>query len=277
MHPALLLLHPVALIGWTSWSLHWSTILGLAAIGAWYLWRSVHAGASAARTPSTPQRARFCAGLLVIFLSLNGPLHDLSDGYLFSAHMVQHLLLTLVAPPLLISGTPGWMLRPALGWPVAKSLLRRLTRPAACFAIFNVVVAAWHLPVVYNLAMAHHGMHIVQHLLFMAAAVLMWWPLLSPLPELPRLAYPAQMLYLFLMSIPMSIVSIFIVYADVVLYPAYASAARVWGLSPREDQLIGGLIMWIPGGLFFYAVMTVVFFKWVGKGEDSAASAQVTG
>ena len=275
MVPALLLLHPVAQVGWTRWSLHWSTIAGVAAIAGWYLWRARQAPAEAAHMPTVRQRARFLAGLLVILLSLNGPLHDLSDSYLFSAHMVQHLLLTLAVPPLLISGTPGWMLRPALRWPVAGTLLRRLTRPVACFAIFNVVVAAWHLPVLYNLAMAHHGIHIVQHLLFMAAAALMWWPLISPLPELPRLAYPAQMLYLFLMSIPMSIVSIFIVYADVVLYPAYASAARVWGLSPREDQLIGGLIMWIPGGLFFYLVMTVVFFKWAAKGEDSAASAQV--
>lgn len=275
MYPALLLLHPVAQVGWTRWSLHWSTVVGVGALAGWYLWRTHHAPPEGAHTPTARQRARFISGLLVVVLSLNGPLHDLSDSYLFSAHMVQHLLLTLAVPPLLISGTPGWMLRPALRWPVAGALLRRLTRPVACFAIFNVVVAAWHLPVLYNLAMAYHGVHIAQHLMLMAAAVLMWWPLLSPLAELPRLAYPAQMLYLFLMSIPMSIVSIFIVYADVVLYPAYAAAARVWGLSPREDQLIGGLIMWIPGGLFFYLVMTVVFFRWSAKGEDSAAGAQV--
>jgi putative membrane protein len=189
--------------------------------------------------------------------------------------MVQHLILTLAVPPLLIAGTPGWMLRPLLAVRPIAMAARWLTKPIHCFLIFNVVVAAWHLPPLYNLAMTHHAVHILQHLMFMFAAVLMWWPFLSPLPELPRLAYPGQMLYCFLMSIPMSIVSIYIVYADQVLYPAYASAPRIWGISPMDDQLIGGLIMWIPGGLFFYAVMTVVFFKWAGRGVDDTAGAQV--
>jgi putative membrane protein len=111
--------------------------------------------------------------------------------------------------------------------------------------------------------------------MFMVAAVLMWWPLLSPLPELPRVAYPAQMLYSFLLMIPMSIVAIYITMADSSLYPAYAAAPRMWGLSPMEDQLIGGLIMWVPGSLFFIGVMSVVFFKWEQRGTDDTAGAQV--
>jgi len=103
----------------------------------------------------------------------------------------------------------------------------------------------------------------------------MWWPFLSPLPELPRLAYPGQMLYCFLMSIPMSIVAVCISLADHVLYPAYAAAPRVWGLSPLQDQQFGGLIMWIPGGLILYGLMSIVFFKWAASGEDSTAAAQV--
>src|SRR5207247_3327008 len=133
---------------------------------------------------------------------LNGWLHDLSDTYLFSAHMVQHLLLTLVVAPLFVAGTPGWMLRPLLRHPRTGTLLRWVTRPIPCFAIFNVVIAAWHLPPLYNAAMNNHNIHIFEHLLFIAAAVLMWWPVLSPLPELPRLSFPGQMLYLFLMSLP---------------------------------------------------------------------------
>ena len=111
--------------------------------------------------------------------------------------------------------------------------------------------------------------------MFLAAAVLMWWPFLSPLPELPRLAYPGQMLYCFLTSIPMSIVAIYIAMADHVLYPAYEAAPRIWGLSPLEDQKLGGLIMWIPGGIVFYVILTIVFFKWAQHGEDHAAAAQV--
>jgi len=104
----------------------------------------------------------------------------------------------------------------------------------------------------------------------------MWWPVLSPMAEFPRLSYPAQMLYLFLMTIPMSIVSVSIVYTDGILYPAYASAPRVWGLSPMDDQMLGGLIMWIPGGLYFFGVISVIFFKWQQAGGlDSRASAQI--
>ena len=298
-----MLLHPAAQLGWTNFTIHPSTAIGITALGALYAWRA-HRGPSAVdgvpvvlgasvseapaaapaaahgtsggrATPSLGQRASFFGALTLLFLTLNGPLHDLSDTYLFSAHMVQHLIMTLVIPPLMIVGTPGWMLRPALRHPVVGAMARRLTGLGACFMLFNVVLSFWHLPPMYNLALAHHSVHIVQHLMFLVASVLMWWPLTSPLPELPRAAYPAQMLYCFLMVIPMSVISIYIVMADSLLYPQYAIAPRLLGITPMMDQQYGGLIMWIPGGVFFYAVMTVVFFKWVGRGADDQASAQI--
>jgi putative membrane protein len=271
--PVVAVLHPFTQLGWLAWSIHPSTVVGIAALGALYLWR-----ASRAKPGETLRGARkqsIFAGLFVMFASLNGPLHDLSDDYLFSAHMVQHLVLTLAMPPLLIAGVPGWMLRPLLRNRAVYAVARRVTKPVFCFTIFNVVIAAWHIPQLYNAAMANHNIHIVEHLMFMSAAVLMWWPLMSPLPELPRLAYPGQMLYCFLMSIPMSIVAVYITMADSVLYPAYASAPRISPLSPMDDQLLGGLIMWVPGGLIFALIMTVVFFKWAARGEDSTAGAQV--
>ena len=267
------LLHIGASISVTSFTVHWSTVIGLVALAALYEWRSRVTPDAA---PRRGQRIAFHAGLAVIFLALNGWLHDLSDYYLFSAHMVQHLLLTMLVPPLLIVGTPGGMLRPALGVPAVARIARVLTKPKVCFAVFNLVLAGWHLPPLYNTAMAHHGVHIVQHLMFMAASVLLWWPILSPLPELPRLPYPMQMLYLFLTTIPMSVVAVYITYGGTLLYPAYAAAPRIIRLSPLDDQLLGGLIMWIPGGLVFFAVITVIFFRWQSHGaEDSAASAQV--
>jgi putative membrane protein len=124
--------------------------------------------------------------------------------------------------------------------------------------------------------MAYHPIHITQHLCFMIAATLMWWPVLSPLPELPRLSYPLQMLYLFLLTIPMSVIAVCIGYADEVLYPAYSSAPRIWGITPMQDQLIGALIMWIPGGLFFFVIISIVFFRWQQTGaDDTAAGAQL--
>jgi putative membrane protein len=168
------------------------------------------------------------------------------------------------------------MLRPALQVSAVAAVARAVTTPRAAFAIFNLVLAAWHLPPLYNSAMYYHSVHILQHLMFLVGAVIMWWPLLSPLPELPRLSFPGQMLYSFLMTLPMTVISIFIVYADHTLYPAYASAPRLWGLSPLEDQRLGGLIMWIPGGLFFYLLTSVIFFKWSTTARDDREGAQVS-
>lgn len=285
----MLLLHPAANLSWTGFTVHLSTVIGLAALGGAYLWRA-HRGPSHAdavanetgvriergiRTPTAGQRAAFLVALTIVFFTLNGPLHDLSDVYLFSAHMTQHLVLTLIVPPLLIMGTPGWMLRPLLRKAGVRTVALTMTSAAACFLIFNGVLAFWHLPPLYNLALAIHPVHILQHLMFIAAAVFMWWPLTSQLPELPRASYPAQMMYCFLLTVPMGVIAICISMADDLLYPAYAVAPRLLGMSPMQDQQYGGLIMWIPGALFFYGVMSVVFFKWQGRDADDAASAQV--
>ena len=281
LNVALLAVHPVAQVGWTNWTIHWSTVIGLAVLGGLYERGARHvqqrARSAGADVPTLGrgQRVAFYSALFIIFASLNGPLHDLSDYYLFSAHMVQHLLLSLAMPPLMLVGTPGWLLRPLLEKRWIAGIARAVTPPIRCFIIFNVVIALWHLPPLYNTAMEYHPVHIVQHLTFMAASVLMWWPFLSPLPELPRLAYPGQMLYCFLMVIPMSIIAIYIAMADHVLYPAYSIAPRLWGITPLSDQQIGGLIMWVPGGLLFYVVMTVVFFKWAGRDTDTTEGAQV--
>jgi putative membrane protein len=166
------------------------------------------------------------------------------------------------------------MLRPLLRDPRVRGLGRRLTRPSGAFACFNLVLVAWHLPPLYNLAMEQHPVHIVEHLMIMAAAVILWWPLLSPLPELPRAPYPVQMLYIFVVGLPMVVVAIFISMADGILYPYYVAAPRIWeALTPRADQHLGGLIMWIPGGLVFLIALSVVFFRWQAAGGDDVAVA----
>ena len=117
-----------------------------------------------------------------------------------------------------------------------------------------------------------HPVHIVEHLMIMAAAVILWWPVLSPLAELPRAAYPIQLLYLFVVGLPMVMVAIFIAMAEDLLYPFYAASPRVWPwLTPRVDQHLGGLIMWIPGGFVFLLAIAVVFFRWQVAGADDVA------
>ena len=270
-----MLLHPDAPFDLARFSIHWSTVGGIGALALMRHRAGVRgsrdrgiegANSTSRPAPSAPRTLDpsipFYTGLALLFLSLNGPLHDLSDTYLFSAHMVQHLLLTMVVVPLLLLGTPGWMLRPALRSPIVARVARVLTRPGIAYALFNVTMLAWHLPPLYNLAMAHHGVHIVQHLFFLVTATLVWWPLLSPLPELPRLSHAMRLLYIVLLMIPMNVIGLTITYADEVLYPAYEAAPRILPLSPADDQLVGGLIMWIPGTFLLIGVATVMFFRW---------------
>ena len=264
----MLALHPLAPNG-GAFSVHPSTVIGIGALAALYAWRARKGPAGG---PTIGQRLSFVSGLAVLFLSLNGPLHDLSDGYLFTAHMVQHLVLTLLVPPLLIAGTPGWMLRPALEVPWVMTLARRVTAPVAAFSIFTVTMILWHLPPLYNLAMDVHPVHIVEHLCFLVAATIMWWPVMSTLPELPRLHFGAQMLYVIALALPMSVLAIVLTYADTVLYPAYAAAPRVWGITPLEDQRYGGLLMWLPGGLIFFGVASVRFFQWAREEERQSTT-----
>jgi putative membrane protein len=249
---------------WNQWDLHPTVVIGLVLLGGLYVYLG---GLRTARR----QVAAFVAALLVLFLALNGPLHNLSDSYLFSAHMAQHLVLTLLFPPLLLYGTPAGVVRPILKPAWVTALGRALTRPVLAAALFTAPIVLWHIPRFYEAALRHHDLHILQHLVFLATAVLMWWPILSPVPELPRLPYPGQMLYLFLLGIPMSVTGALITLSDDVLYPFYAAAPRVWDLPALADQQIGGLLMWVPGGLVLWGAMTVVWFRWAARSGEGDA------
>lgn len=252
-----------------AWSLHPSVLVGTAVLAALYLygigpWRRRHR----LGPPAAPWRiVSFSLSLAVLLLALNGPLHDLSDGYLFSAHMLQHLLLQLVWPPLLLAGLPGWLLTPVFRRPAVGRLARLLTHPVVAGALFALVLVAWHIPALYDVMMQNHDMHIVTHLMFMGTAVLMWWPVMSRSPEVPPLPYGPRMLYLFLVGIPMQAVAAPITLADSVLYHFYAEAPRTWGLTALQDQQWGGLLMWVPGGLYMGAALAVVFFQWARREE----------
>ncbi len=231
------------------------------------------------------RKASFLGAVGLIFFSLNGPLHTLSDEYLFSAHMVQHMLLMLVMPPFLIMGLPPWLVRKALkkAW-VAKTA-KVLTHPVVAFLAYNVTFIGWHIPQMYNWALVSHDLHIVQHLMFMSVAVMMWWPVVNPVPELERIPTgPLLMMYVFAFGIPSTVVSAFITLSDSVFYPWYEVAPRVTSLSPLEDQRLGGLIMWIPGMLIFWVGISAVFFRWTkdeystwGRRKDSEERGRTKG
>jgi putative membrane protein len=204
----------------------------------------------------------FGAGLLVMLGSLNGPIHDLSDFYLFWVHMAQHLLLTMVLPPLLIAGVPGWLLEPVLRGKRVRAVARVLTHPVFAGVLFSAILLLWHTVDAYDLMMRDHDVHVVTHLTFMVTAVILWWPVMSPTPRLPRLGPGMGMLYLFLVQLPMQLLGAIITFADRPLYTWYLSAPRTWGLSPLDDQKLGGLLMWVPGNLWIWGAMSVLFFRW---------------
>lgn len=255
---------------WTHWHAHPDALIGLAALEGAYL---LAVGPLRERynlaDEIDPRRvATFTTGVLVIFVALLSPIHELSDTYLFSAHMVQHVLLTLVAPPLLIIGSPDWVIRPLLRTNWAFRAARTVTHPVVAFASFNIIFSMWHIPVLYNLSVTNHGIHIVEHFLFMAAAVLMWWPLASNMPELPRLVYPLQIAYLFLLSIAQLILFAPITFSSQPLYERYANAPRIWDISALTDQQMGGIIMKMGGGLLFLTLIVVLFFRWFDEQES---------
>ena len=220
--------------------------------------------------PRRRRVASWITGVLIIFFSLNGPLHEWADVYLFSAHMVQHLLLMLIMPPFLIYGLPPWLIRRALGLRSVYLAARFLTHPVVAFVAYNVVFILWHLPEMYNLALLDHNVHIAQHLSFMAVAVMMWWPVMNPVRELQRLPNgPVLMAWIFLFGVPGTIVAALITLSNEVLYTFYAAAPRITPLGPLDDQRLGGLIMWIPGMLVFWVAITVVFFRWTAVEYES--------
>lgn len=262
MHPAE---QSVPAIGWSADP---TVVLGIALLAALYAFRAGRLDvADPAAAPSFVRRLLFAGGLLTLIVALMSPLHDLSDHYLFAAHMVQHLLMILVLPPLLLAGLSADMVRPLLRPPVAMTIARALTRPVPAFLLCNALFALSHVPSIYNFILENHGSHTLEHLAFMATAILLWWPILGPVPELPRLSYPLQMLYLFLQTLPGPAVGGFIANADRPLYALYERAPRIWPISPLADQQAGALIMWVGGSFFFLIALTAVFFVWATSEE----------
>ena len=256
---------------WTGGSIHPEVVLVTGLLAAAWAW-----GWHARGTRPRPGKAvRFVAGLVALLLALNGPLHDLSDWYLFSAHMVQHLVLTLVVPPLLLTGLPAFMfdalLRPIVAGRVGAAVVRTATRPLPAFGAYAVALVTWHLPGPYNTALEIHGWHVVEHLVLLVAATLGWWPIVSSSRLAPALPYGAQLLYLFVFGMPMTVVAAMITAAERVLYPFYEAAPRLFALSPLEDQRLGGVIMWVPSGLIPIVAFTIVFFRWVASEADETA------
>lgn len=265
-----------SVIEWTHWHNEPLLIGGLVFLG--WLW-AILAGPLRARlsggTAQFPrgQAVRFYLALLVFYLAVGSPLDQVAEGYLFSAHMLQHQLLIYPAAILFLLGIPHWMVDAVLKKPSVQRLARVLTRPLACGVIFLLVFGGWHAPVLYSAALTSKLVHVGEHLLFFGAALFYWWPVLSPSRILPALGYGAQMLYVFAVIVVMMPIHAYIIFSDV-LYPAYEFAPRLFAeLSPRDDQLLAGVSMQILSLVVGVASMGVSFYRWYLASERAPAHA----
>ena len=181
--------------------------------------------------------------------------------------MVQHLLLVMLAAPLLLYGTPGWLLEPLTRNRVTNAVGYWLTRPAIAFAVANGVFVLWHVPLLYEMALRSQPVHVLEHGTMLATALLAWWPILGPLPRWPRLALPLHSLYFFAMTFPGAAVGAFITFADPGLYQPYDTAPRIFGIDLATDQQAAGLLMWVAVSGIYLLLITYSFFRWVSREE----------
>ncbi len=215
----------------------------------------------------------FGSGLAVLWLASDWPIHDLAENYLYSAHMVEHLLISLAAPPMLLLGVPGWLTRWLLRPRWLSGSVRVLGRPLVAAVLFNSVIALSHAPFYVNFTLYHHFWHFWAHLLLFVVSMLMWFPVVNQLPEYPRLSPPAKMAYLFLQSVIPNVPVAFLTLSTGVVYSYYAHVPRLYGLSVLTDQQAAGAIMKVGGTMLIWSVILVVFFQWYGA-EQRADEAE---
>jgi putative membrane protein len=198
-------------------------------------------------------------------LDLVSPIDALADQYLFSAHVVQHFLLALVIPPLLLLGIPKWLAEAALRHPLLRKVECMVGQPPVSWLLGVGTMLAWHIPVLFNAALANDGLHVIQHLSMLATGTIFWWSILGPLDDrhLPTLGAVS---YLFSACLCCSLLGALLTFGPAGLYPTYAGYG---GLDPKSDQQLGGMLMWVPGCFVYLAGIVASVARWY-EAERSA-------
>jgi putative membrane protein len=230
-----------------TWDWEPSVVAGCAALAIGYI--------AIARKRGLNRAPYFLAGVALLLLDLVSPIDTLADRYLFSAHIVQHFLLALVIPPLLLLGTPAFDLG------ALSRLERMLGQPAVSWLLGVGTMLAWHIPLLFNAALANDGLHAFQHLSFLVTGTIFWWPILGPLED-RRLPALAAVSYLFSACVCCSLLGAFLTFGPVGLYPAYTGYL---GLDPKSDQQLGGLLMWVPGCFIYLSGILSTVWRWYGE------------
>jgi putative membrane protein len=256
----------------TDWHAHPDVWLLIAILGVGYWLLVTRVGPRFTRPGESPasrfQVVCFGLGVAAVWLASDWPIPDVAEGSTYSVHMVQHLVISMVATPLLLLGTPGWLARWLLRPPsVLFRVVRKLSRFLPALIVFNLVLVLTHWPVLVNETVASHPLHLAVHVLIFLTALIVWMPVLSPLPEIPRLAAPTQAAFLFLQSIVPTVPASFLTFGEHPLYAAYRGLPHIWGLSTLEDQQTAGLIMKLAAGMLLWVLIAVIFFRWAAD-ED---------
>ena len=206
------------------------------------------------------QLSCFIAGILIMFLSTDWPMHDIAEEYLYSVHMSQHMALTYFMPPLVVLATPEWFVRTLVGNGRAYRALRFFTFPVRAGLLFNLGVVISHIPGVVNASVSNGPLHYFVHVLLVVTSILMWMPVCGPLKELQMAPMP-KMIYLFLNSVVATIPAGWLTFAEGVVYKHYNIPTRVWGVSVSNDQQIAGAIMKLGGSIFLWTIIVAMFVK----------------
>jgi putative membrane protein len=267
-------------VAFPAWAPHPEVWLLVGAIAAGYAVALKRLGPRLAPVGSTVvtrfQITTFSAGLLAVWVASDWPIHDLAERYFFWVHMVQHTTYAIIAAPLLLMGTPAWLARWLLSPRWLLRTIRYLSRLIPATLIFNFVIIVTHIPVVVDASLHHALLHFGLHALILVSSLIVWMPLLSPLPEVPRLQPLARMLFLFLQSVVPTVPASFLTFGDHPLYKFYETVPRLWGISALDDMRFAGLIMKILVGFSLWITITVVFFRWYNAEETGSPARRVS-
>lgn len=254
------------MLDWTHWHNEPYLVGGLIVLGWLYAlatgpFRSRLAPAGSAFP--TAHAVRFYAGLIVFYFAVGSPLDQAGERYLLSAHMIQHQLVIYPAAVLFLTGLPPWLVAHVTARPAFRLPCRFFTHPATAVLGYTAILSLWHIPALYDWALRDRLVHIVEHLTFFAAALLYWWPLISPSREYPRARHAVQMLYIVAVTITMTPLFAFIAFSSEVLYPTYEYAPRLFpNFTPLQDQLLGAAIMKLGGMFVSFLTLIWVFYRW---------------
>ena len=208
----------------------------------------------------------FCGAMMLLFAASTWPIHQIGEEYLYSVHMLQHMMLGYLMPPLVLLATPEWLLRVLVGDGRLYRAVRFAARPIVAGVTFNVIVMVTHIPAVVNASTIHGPLHYGLHLLLVLSALLMWMPVVGPFREL-HMGYGGKMIYLFLQSVVPTVPAGWLTFAEGAVYSHYGNQpVRVWGLSPTNDQQLAGAIMKVAGSMYIWSIIIFLFFRRFAQG-----------